>query len=75
MLQIQSNFKLTFLAFAWITGLNSQPSRARGAERKVVAKVNVDSDTIPNGLQKKKFSSLIFKIKVSYQLLIKLSNS
>ena len=41
----------TFLALAWVSGRNSQPSRARGVARKAVAIVIVDWDTIANGLE------------------------
>ena len=49
----------TFLALAWATGLNCQPNRDSGVERKAVAIVKVDSDTIPKGLEE------IQKIQVS----------
>merc|ERR1711934_346 len=48
--QRSSSTTQTFLALAWVSGRNSQPSRARGVARRAVARVIVDWDTIANGL-------------------------
>ena len=56
-LQTKSNKKLscklkhTFLALELPTGLTFHPRRARGVERKVEARVIVDSEMIPSGLE------------------------